>query len=561
MPPREGGPGAPDPNRVWQGSAMKRRLGAHVSSNAAPGIHGAVTALFSAGDRAFASFLLERIGEFRDGAVERTYQHYVEQFGEDRVLTDVEFNLLFKKTIDSICSVRQEKEPAPFLERCLEFGEALAARNVPLGEFVITLQFFEDACLSAPGITQDLRAHRAFDRLSHQLIASVASGYYSRQTGEQAALRASLERDVSRLAPESRTVFHGLVGRSPAMRRLFARLSAAAPRRTTVLLVGETGTGKELCARAIHDLSERKNGPFVPVNCAAIPREILASELFGHRRGAFTGAVQDSKGLIAAAEKGTLFLDEVTEMDEAAQVALLRVLELHAIRPIGATGERPVDIRFVAATNRDPEEAVKLGKLRLDLYHRLSATIIEVPPLRDRIDDLSLLVDYFLVRIARSERIEHLSMAKGVLDILNGYSWPGNIRELANCLESAATFCQNSIIEVRDLPERLLRGQIQRPGAAPAAIHEERPAAPHVVVHSPSPAAAPPPLPPAGNEILTIREQEYDLIRRGLEAHKGNKAATARSLGISRKRLYAKLREMGLMTGDDAEDDGGDGSE
>lgn len=504
-----------------------------------PGIPGAVTALFSAGDRAFATFLLEKLGSFREGAVDLTYKHYVEQFGEDRTLTDIEFKLLFTATVDSICDVKNETDAQPFLERCRDFGEKLAARTVPLGEFVITLQFFEDACLSSPGIHQDVRSHRAFDRLSHQLIASVASGYYSRQSGEQAALRASLERDVSRLAPESRTVFHGLVGRSPAMRRLFAKLSAAAPRRTTVLLVGETGTGKELCARAIHDLSERKNGPFVPVNCAAIPREILASELFGHRRGAFTGAVQDSKGLIAAAEKGTLFLDEVTEMDEAAQVALLRVLELHTIRPIGATGERPVDIRFVAATNRNPEDAVAVGKLRIDLFHRLSATMIEVPPLRERMEDLDLLVDYFLVRIARSERMGTLHLAKGVFDALAAYPWPGNIRELSNCLESAATFCENSILQIADLPERVTRARHVEPARESGDSGRSAPA---------STPAAPVDVAPANPAILTVREQEYELIRRGLESHHGNKAATARALGISRKRLYAKLREMGLVS-------------
>ncbi|MBI3818808.1 MAG: sigma-54-dependent Fis family transcriptional regulator [Planctomycetes bacterium] len=509
-----------------------------------PGIPGAVTALFSAGDRAFASFMLGKLADHRAETVEQTYKHYVEQFGEDRTLTDVEFRLLFRKTVDSICLVKTEPDAQQFLSRCSEFGETLASRNVPLGEFVITLQFFEDACLSAPGIQQDVRSHRAFDRLSHQLIASVASGYYTRQSGEQAALRASLERDISRLAPEARTVFHGLVGRSVAMRKLFAKLSASAPRRTTLLLVGETGTGKELCARAIHDLSERKNGPFVPVNCAAIPREILASELFGHRRGAFTGAVQDSKGLIAAAEKGTLFLDEVTEMDEAAQVALLRVLEMHTIRPIGATGERAVDIRFVAATNRDPEDAVAQGKLRVDLFHRLSATMIEVPPMRERMEDLELLVDYFLIRIARSERIQNLQLGKGVLEALRSYNWPGNIRELANCLESAATFCNESIIEVADIPERVTRARASAPPLDPARELD--------LTKTSAAAAQTPPVPleiaTPGGGITTVREQEYDLIRRGLDAHHGNKAATARALGISRKRLYAKLREMGIVS-------------
>lgn len=529
-----------------------------------PTVPGAVNALFSPGDRLFASRLLDKIADFREGAVKRTHQLYVENFGADRTLSDYEFQMIFGAGHDSVVRVRQEKDAAPFLERCRQIGEQLATRGVPLGEFVIILQFFEDACLSAPGIVQDVRAHRAFDRLSHQLIASVASAYHSMRIGEEAALRASLERDVARLAPEARTVFHGLVGRAPAMRRLFARLSAAAPRRTTVLLVGETGTGKELCARAIHDLSERRNGPFVPVNCAAIPKEILPSELFGHRRGAFTGAVADSRGLIAAAEGGTLFLDEITEMDEAAQVALLRVLEQHTVRPIGATGERAVDVRFVAATNRDPEEAVSVGKLRADLFHRLAATTVDVPPLRERMEDLPLLIDYLLVRIARAERLATPRLGAGVLDLLRNHTWPGNVRELANCLESAATFCRAGLIELQDLPERILRPRpgalnggraaIAAAGVAQAGNGNGDPIAPIAPVPAPG-APGLSTLGPSGGgasePMRTVREQEYELIRRGLTQHGGNKAATARALGISRKRLYAKLREMGLVTGDD----------
>jgi DNA-binding NtrC family response regulator len=307
-----------------------------------------------------------------------------------------------------------------------------------------------------------------------------------------------------------------------------------------------------LCARAIHDLSNRKSGPFVPVNCAAIPREIMPSELFGHRRGAFTGAVADSRGLIAAAEKGTLFLDEVTEMDESAQVALLRVLEMHTIRAIGSTGERPVDVRFVAATNRDPEEAVRAGKLRADLFHRLAATTVEVPPLRERMEDLALLVDYLLVRIARAEQFAAPKLGNGVLEALQRYSWPGNVRELANCLESAVTFCRGGQIELADLPERILRLRSAAPAAAVPAVAAPAVAAPTaslLAAGEPQAATSAPATAAMAREAeepRTVREHEYDLIKRGLTQHGGNKAATARALGISRKRLYAKLREMGL---------------
>jgi two-component system response regulator PilR (NtrC family) len=262
--------------------------------------------------------------------------------------------------------------------------------------------------------------------------------------------------------------------------------------------------------------------------------------------------VADSRGLIAAANKGTLFLDEVTEMGEAAQVALLRVLEMRAIRPIGATGEQPIDVRFVAATNRDPEEAVTAGKLRADLFHRLAATTVEVPPLRERIEDLDLLVDYLLVRIARAEQFATPRLGAGVLDRLRAYSWPGNVRELANCLESAVTFCKNGVVEVGDLPERILR-----PGASRGTGAQKTPAidatnAKNTEAQPPAfPAAAPPadgergaPPIPTNRDLGTVREQEIELIKKGLAQNRGNKAATARALGISRKRLYAKLREI-----------------
>ena len=494
---------------------------------AAPSEDSPALALFGAGDRAFARQLLGAIAESREVVLDRAFEMYARNVGDSRTLSDGEFRYLFGSTLEAIVGVRESDEPRGFLDRCEAFGEHLATRGVRFSEFMVALYFFEDACLSAPGVPGDVRAHRAFDRLSHQLVASVSSAYIARRTGEQAALRASLERDASRLAPSSRTVFHGLVGRSAAMRRLYARISAAAPRHTTVLIIGETGTGKELCARALHELSPRRRGPFVPVNCAAIPREILASELFGHRRGAFTGAVADARGLIAAAERGTLFLDEVTEMDEAAQVALLRVLEQHTVRPVGSTGELSVDVRFVAATNRDPEAAVGEGKLREDLFHRIAATTIEVPPLRERMEDLPLLVDYFLHRIAGAEHDPVAKLAPDVMPALTSYAWPGNVRELANSLESAVTFKDDDTIALRDLPPRILRPRVATPspGGSPGAAARAAGA-------------------PAAAGIGTVRDSERDLIRRAIEAHGGNKAAAARAIGISRKRLYAKLREM-----------------
>lgn len=538
--------------------------------------------LFGPGDRLFVTPVITGVLRDRGTAIERAREMYIRHFGEARTLSDVEFRLAFGALLDAVGALWQgtgHEATSTFLEHCRQVGDQLATRRVPFAEFIVALYFFEDACLAVEGLKHDTRTDRAFDRLSHQVIGAVAGAFVSRISGEAAALRVTLERDIQRLAPSSRTVFHGLVGKSPAMRRLFARLGAAAPRKTTVLLVGETGTGKELCARAIHELSDRRRGPFVPVNCAAIPREILASELFGHRKGAFTGAISDSRGLIASAEHGTLFLDEVTEMDEAAQVALLRVLEEHAVRPIGSAGERPVDVRFVAATNREPEEAVAMGKLRLDLFHRLAATTIEVPPLRERMEDLPILVEYLLARYAAAESTPRPSVSDDAMEALKRYSWPGNVRELANCLESAATFTTAGLLQATDLPDRVFRTADSSGRMAP------RPASgayPHPTTTTPLPAhpaessrmgsppnassmgnAAPagfPQAPPASSHASqplrrpTIHEAELEQIRQAIAEFHGNKAAAARALGISRKRLYAKLRELEGRTGDDPAD-------
>jgi len=236
--------------------------------------------------------------------------------------------------------------------------------------------------------------------------------------------------------------FHGVVGRSSAMRQVFELIDRVASTDAPVLIVGETGTGKELIARAIHERGSRRDGPYVPINCAALPHELIESELFGYQRGAFSGALVDHLGLIRAAGGGTVLLDEITEMSPALQAKLLRVLQEGTVRPVGSLTEMPVDARFIASSNRDVDAALRAGHLRPDLYYRLAVGVISVPPLRERGDDVALLIDHYLAVLNQRYRTTVLTEFRGIatdaLALLLSRAWPGNVRELFNAVEQAA---------------------------------------------------------------------------------------------------------------------------
>ncbi len=320
---------------------------------------------------------------------------------------------------------------------------------------------------------------------------------------------------------DSANAFEGLVGDSKSMRRLFECLRRVAPFSTPVLLVGETGTGKDLAARAIHQVSSRRPKPFVAVNCAALPHDLVESELFGHRRGAFSGATGDHHGLFRAADGGTLFLDEITEMKPNVQAKLLRVLQQHAVRPIGSTAEIPVDVRIIAATNQDPQTAVAQGVLRQDLYYRLCVHTIPFPALRDRLQDIPSLVEHHLcARMNGRASDTGLGVTPEALDWLMRQPWPGNVRELFNTIERAAAFCCSTRIGIDAfiaLPPGGVSCQqtIGTPAVIPSIVEDGGP--------------------------LTLKEAEHAAIRRALQASGGTKLVAARLLGISRKTLYKKL--------------------
>ena len=317
-----------------------------------------------------------------------------------------------------------------------------------------------------------------------------------------------------RLREEGR--FGRLVGASRAMRQIYDVIEQAAPTQASVLIIGESGTGKELVAQTLHQLSPRDAHPFVAINCAAIPEALLESEIFGHERGAFTGALERRAGCFELADRGTLFLDEIAEMQATTQVKLLRVLQERQFRRLGGRTEQSVDVRILAATNVDPMQAVRDGKLREDLYYRLNVFTLALPPLRDRRDDLPLLVQTFLDEFNQRDGRQVKAVDPEAMRRLEQHSWPGNVRELRNVIERAVILAKGEFIQ----PEQLPAFETAQP--APSA-----------------PAGAPPPTPG-----MTVHEMEERLIVATLESAGGNKTRAAEMLGISLKTLHNKLNKM-----------------
>ncbi len=307
--------------------------------------------------------------------------------------------------------------------------------------------------------------------------------------------------------------FGRLVGRSAAMRRVYRVIEQAAPTSASVLISGESGTGKELVAQTIHDLSPRAGQPYVAINCAAIPETLLESEIFGHEKGAFTGAYDRRLGCFELAHRGTLLLDEIAEMAPAMQVKLLRVLQERRFRRLGGREEQAVDVRVIAATNSDPAEAVREGRLREDLYYRLNVFTIDLPPLRERLEDIPLLVQAFLDEFNRLHGKAVKAVAPEALKALEGYTWPGNVRELRNVIERATILAEHEFIERRHLPPAVTAGT----------------APPRTLAIAPG---------------TTVEEAERRLIFLTLEYTGQNKTRAAELLGISLKTLHNKLHRF-----------------
>jgi DNA-binding NtrC family response regulator len=311
--------------------------------------------------------------------------------------------------------------------------------------------------------------------------------------------------------------FGNMIGNSPEMRKIYSVMEQAAPTSASVLITGESGTGKELVAQIIHQLSPRAPFPFVAINCAAIPETLLESEIFGHEKGAFTGAADRRQGCFELADRGTLFLDEIGEMTPATQVKLLRVLQERRFRRLGGRNEQSVDVRVIAATNIDPVEAVAKGRLREDLFYRLNVFALTLPPLRQRKDDLPLLIQAFVTEFNQRNQKSIAGVDQQAMRMLDQYNWPGNVRELRNVIERATILAPGPLIEPRHLP--------------PMMSNEPMPQQQPQVALAPG---------------TTVEEAERRLIMMTLEHTRDNKTRAAEILGISLKTLHNKLNKLRL---------------
>ncbi len=412
----------------------------------------------------------------------------LEEVGPDIVLTDVRMPGV--SGIDLLTAVRERDSELPVILMTAQASLQTAMQAVNHGAFHYLQKPFANADL----INLCRRAAEA--RLLKR---------------ENTALKREIRRrETSRGARP--------VGKNRAFLEVLRLAEMVAPTDSTVLITGDSGTGKEILARYVHALSERESGPFVSVNCGALPESLLESELFGHVKGSFTGAVKDKEGLLVAARGGTFFLDEVGEMSPALQVKLLRALQEREVVPVGATEPLAIDVRIIAATNRELEQEIRRGTFRSDLYYRLNVISLHLPPLRERSDDVALLAEHFLARLASEDAdgAEPLRLSGAAMEALQRYDWPGNVRELENALERAAILCQDGEIGVGDLPARVLE---------PASV--------------PLVAETPPP-----NPTLETVERAYILWVLGSEG--GNKARAAEVLGIDPSTLYRKLNRYGV---------------
>jgi DNA-binding NtrC family response regulator len=324
-----------------------------------------------------------------------------------------------------------------------------------------------------------------------------------------------LKKEVVRLRKEveSRYDFHQLVGKSALMQKIYDLIEKISHGASNVLISGESGTGKELVAKAVHYHGLRKEGPFIAVNCAAIPETLLESELFGYKKGAFTDARSDKRGLLFEANEGTLFLDEITEMPPTLQAKLLRVIEERKVRPLGDTTSYPIDVRIISTTNRDIGKQIREGRFREDLYYRLKVIDIELPPLRDRKEDIPLVIRHFIAKFNKTLKKNVSGISEQALKLLLNYAWPGNVRELENIIERAITLTQGEVISPEDLPTPMAHGEDK--DSTGKALREK----------------------------YTVDQLEKEYIKKVLIEAGGNKSKAAQILGLDRKTLYRKLQE------------------
>lgn len=333
----------------------------------------------------------------------------------------------------------------------------------------------------------------------------------------------SLQNSVYRKEIEGKTTFENMIGKSHEIQKVFDLVKKVAPSKASVLITGESGVGKEMIANALHNLSPRKDKPFIKVHCAALSDSLLESELFGHEKGAFTGAIAMKRGRFELAHEGTIFLDEIGEISQNVQVKLLRVIQERKFERVGGEETLDVDVRIIAATNRNLEEEIKKGNFREDLYYRLNVVNINVPPLRERKDDIPIMVNNFIRKFSKENNKNITTVDTKAKNALYSYDWPGNIRELRNCIEGAVVIAEGNTLRLEDLPPAVRKSQENSSISIPA-----------------------------GTDMDTA---EKIIIRETLLFCHGNKSKTAQVLGIGRKTLHRKLMEMNLVSGDPEEEE------
>jgi two-component system, NtrC family, response regulator HydG len=369
-------------------------------------------------------------------------------------------------------------------------------------------------------------------------LAKPVDLYELRKRVEALVEKRRLSREVEELKArlDERFGFESMIGHSPSMRDIFQQIRMVAPTRATVLLRGESGTGKELIANAIHQQSDRKRGRFLPLNCAAIPSNLIESELFGHEKGAFTGADKTHPGKFEQANGGTLFLDEIGELSLELQAKLLRVLEEKSVTRVGGTVPTPVDVRIITATHRDLGEMVRDGRFRSDLLYRLRVVEIQIPPLRNRREDIPLLAHTFLSQFNQEHGKAVHSLSEGALKVLQDWSWPGNVRELKNVMERMVIFCPAAEIAEGQLPPELKGG-----GEVPAPSQPSDAAQPTSATE--------------GGEPVSLDELEKRAIMKALKETGGNKTWASKRLGIGLRTLHRKLKEYSIQDEKDSQEE------
>jgi DNA-binding NtrC family response regulator len=427
----------------------------------------------------------------------------------------VDFNVFFSQTEDDYLDVIRENGIRVVL---VDSGDALAAGLVIMKK-IKKFDALVDVLVGGVPIGRD-----AVLDIVHAGATDFVPKPYERDILADILRRMSRKRELRRETLhlerklERKYVFEGLISRNPTMLEIFSLIENITKYFSSVLITGETGTGKEVVARAIHGLSPHKDKPLVVCDCASIPENLFESELFGYRKGAFTGADRDKPGLFDEADGGTIFLDEIAEIPVAVQAKLLRVLENFEFRPLGANENTGVEVRVIAATNKDLAEMVRAGTFREDLFHRLNKVVIDLPPLRERPEDIPLLARHFLQGASRDFSKNVRGVSREVQKLFLKYGWPGNVRELANVLESAAMLCKKDFIDVANLP-KYLRDYIPPLGAVAFA---------------------------GQGRLSSLSDLEKEYIAYLLKVTKGNLRQTAKILSISRTTLYNKLAKYGI---------------